>query len=117
MATTGLEFQTERKRKWFSRNYDRAAWFYETSARVYSGNQVASSKSHQLNFMSAEDETIFLGVGSGEDAVNAAALGCNVTCVDISNGMLAKLERKLKKRNLECRLVCQNVLEFEPQKV
>ena len=114
MASTELQFQTERKRQWFSRNYDRAAWFYETSARVYSGNQISLSKSHQLNFIAPGDKTVFLGVGSGEDAVNVAAMGSHVTCVDISKGMLASLNRKLTKRKLQCQLIRQNVLDFQP---
>lgn len=108
-----FEYQTESKRKWLSRNYDRAAWFYETSARIYSGDQIAASKRYQLNHILPGEKTIFLGVGSGEDAFGAAEHGADVTCVDISSGMLARLERKLKRKNLTANLLCQNALELD----
>lgn len=105
--------QTESKRKWLSRNYDRASWFYEKSAMIYSGNQIAASKRHQLNFIQTGDKTIFLGAGSGEDALGATERGADVTCVDISPGMLAGLKRKLKRKELTATLLCQNALELD----
>ena len=108
-----FEHQTESKRKWLSRNYDRASWFYETSAMIYSGNQIAASKRYQLNYIQPGQKTIFLGAGSGEDAIGAAQHGAEVTCVDISAGMLAGLQRKLKRQKLTANLLCQNALELD----
>lgn len=108
-----LEYQTESNRKWLGRNYDRAAWFYEHSAHFYSGGQIKASKQHQLKHIQPGDKTIFLGVGSGEDALMAAEHGADVTCIDISAGMLAAVERKLTAKNLSARLICQSAYEFE----
>ena len=108
-----LEHQTESYRNWLGRNYDRAAWFYEKSARLYSGDQIAASKLHQLNYIQHNDKVIFLGVGTGEDAIAAAKHGADVTCIDISSGMLASLQRKLDSEKLNARLVCQSAYEFD----
>ncbi len=107
-----LEYQTDAQRKWLGRNYDRAVWFYEKSAKLYSGDQIAASKRYQLNHIRPGDKTIFLGVGSGEDALMAAEHGADVTCVDISPGMLAAVEGKLKAKNLSARLICKSAYDF-----
>ena len=108
-----LQFQTEAKRKWLGRNYDRAAWFYEYSAKVYSLNQITASKRHQLKYIQPGDSTIYLGVGSGEDALMAAQHGANVTCVDISSGMLSAVERKLKRSGHAANLICESAFELD----
>ncbi|MEM9410412.1 MAG: class I SAM-dependent methyltransferase [Planctomycetota bacterium] len=113
MDSESLQFQTEAKRKWLGRNYDRAAWFYEYSAKVYSLNQITASKKYQLNHIQPGDSTIFLGVGSGEDALMAAEHGADVTCVDISSGMLSAVERKLKRKGLTANLICQSAFELD----
>ncbi len=103
-----LQHQTPTRRRVLARNYSRAAWFYETSARIYSLNQIARSKHHQLSYIQSGDRVIYLGVGSGEDAVLAAARQAHVTCVDISAGMLSATRRRLAARNLSANLICQN---------
>lgn len=92
-------------------NYDRAAWFYETSAAVFSLGQIAAAKRHSVSLMKPGERVIFLGVGSGEDAIMAAARGCDVTCIDISKKMLERLEERLRKRKLKATILCQNALE------
>ena len=96
-----------------SRNYDRAAWFYETSAAVYSLGQINASKQYQLQFMGPGDKVLYLGVGAGEDALQAARTGAQVTCVDISQGMLDRLKFKLNKEGLNVELICQSAFEHE----
>ena len=41
---------------------------------------------------------MFLGAGAGEDAIMAAEAGAEVTCIDISQGMLDQVQRALDKR-------------------
>ena len=53
-------------------NYDRAAWFYEKAAKVYSTNQIRASKRFQLNYIEPGDKVLYLGAGTGEDAIMAA---------------------------------------------
>lgn len=99
--------------KRLGRNYDRAAWFYETSAKVYSTNQIRKSKRHQLNYIKAGQKVLFLGAGAGEDAIMAARAGAHVTCIDISQGMLDRVQRKFDAEKLEVELICQNAFDHE----
>ena len=55
---------------------------------------------------------LYLGVGA-EDAEMAARQTVQLTCLDISPGMLAQLERKLRSNNLEAELICGNALEHD----
>ena len=91
-----------------SKSYDRASSFYEKMAAVYSFGKIRESKTHGVGQMNVGDKVIFLGVGSGEDAIMAAQKGVMVTCVDISQGMLNVLERKLTARGLNANLICQD---------
>ncbi len=94
-----------------SRNYDRAAWFYEASSSLYSTGQIKRAKLSQLPFMQPGQSILYLGVGAGEDAVQAAKLGLNVTCIDISQGMLARLKQKLTREQLTAELLCCNAFD------
>lgn len=90
------------------RNYDRAAWFYEKSAKFYSTNQIRASKRDQLREYGPDDKVLFLGVGSGEDALMAARHGARVTCIDISQKMLDRLADRLSSEALSAELICQD---------
>lgn len=93
------------------RNYDRAAWFYEASAWLFSGGRIRSSKKYAIGQLQPGDKAVFLGVGSGEEAVLAAAQGVQVTCLDLSAAMLDQLDRKLKARGLTAEIICGNALD------
>jgi ubiquinone/menaquinone biosynthesis C-methylase UbiE len=101
------------KDKKLGRNYDRAAWFYEKSAKFYSTNQIRASKRYQLNHIEPGQTVLYLGAGGGEDAIMAAEHGAKVTCIDISQGMLDQVQRKLDERGLQAELICQNAFEHE----
>lgn len=95
------------------KNYDRAAWFYEKSAKFYSTNQIRASKRYQLKFIEPGQQVLFLGAGGGEDAIMAAKAGAQVTCIDISQGMLDQVQRKFDKAGLEVELICQNAFDHD----
>ena len=95
------------------RNYDRAAWFYEKSAKFYSTNQIRASKRYQLNHIEPGDKVLYLGAGAGEDVVMAAEQGANVTCIDISQGMLDRIERALTAKGLKAEIICQNAFDHD----
>ena len=102
-----------KKKSSLARNYDRAAWFYESSADIFSFGQIKACKASQLKHVKPGDNMLYLGVGAGEDALNAARNGINVTCIDISQGMLNRFQRKLDKENLSAELICQNAFEHK----
>lgn len=99
--------------KKLGKNYDRAAWFYEASAKVYSTNQIRASKRYQVQFMKPGQKVLFLGAGAGEDAIMAARAGASVTCIDISQGMLDRVQRKFDAEKLSVELICQNAFDHD----
>jgi len=96
-----------------SRSYDRAAFIYESLAHVYSLGGIRKSKLHGVAQMEPGEKVIFLGIGSGEEAILAAKKGADVTCVDISQGMLDTVQRKLTAESLTANLICQDALTLE----
>lgn len=101
------------KDKALGRNYDRAAWFYEKSAKIYSTNQIRASKRFQLKHIEPGQKVLYLGAGAGEDAVMAARHGADVTCIDISQGMLDQVKHKLDRESLSAELICINAYDFD----
>ena len=77
------------------RNYNKAAWFYEEASNLYSTGRIRKAKAAQIPMMQPGQKVLYLGVGTGEDAVLAAKRGAEVTCVDLSSSMIKRVERKL----------------------
>ncbi len=95
------------------RNYDRAAWFYEKSAKFYSTNQIRASKRFQIQFIQPGDKILYLGAGAGEDAIMAARAGAKVTCIDISQGMLDRVQRRFDAEGLPVELICGDAYKHD----
>ncbi len=95
------------------RNYDRAAWFYEKSAKVYSTNQIRATKRFQIPFINPGDKVLYLGAGAGEDAIMAARAGAAVTCIDISQGMLDRVQRRFDAEGLAVELICGDAYQHD----
>ena len=64
------------------RSYNIVASFYETSSRWYSFGQIGASKAWQIQHLEMGDRVLYVGAGTGEDALLAARMGAVVTCVD-----------------------------------
>lgn len=94
-------------------NYDRAAWFYEKSAKFYSTNQIRASKRFQVQFIKPDDKVMYLGAGAGEDAIMAARAGAKVTCIDISQGMLDRVQRRFDAEDLPVELICGDAYQHD----
>ncbi|QDT14577.1 class I SAM-dependent methyltransferase [Alienimonas californiensis] len=92
------------------RNYDLVAGVYDLGCHVYSGGAIAASKRAHLRFVSAGDRVLYLGVGTGAEAVEACANGAAVTAVDLSPKMLARLRRRLDARGLDAELILGDAL-------
>jgi cyclopropane fatty-acyl-phospholipid synthase-like methyltransferase len=54
---------------------------------------------------------LYVGCGSGEDAVQAAKKGANVTCIDISSKMIKNTEANLNREKLTARLICGDIFD------
>jgi ubiquinone/menaquinone biosynthesis C-methylase UbiE len=98
-----------RRRADRGRSYTAVASFYETLAACYSGGQIAAAKRAQLAEMQPGDRVLYVGVGAGEDAVVAARLGAQLTCIDLSSAMLSRLEARLGATQAE--ILCGNAFD------
>ena len=98
-------------------DYGRVARFYEAIAAVYSLGAIPRVKSLQQCEMGPGDRVLYLGVGAGEDALEAVRRGLDVTCVDASPAMLERLARRLERESLEAELIRADILEFAPDGV
>jgi len=96
-----------------SSNYDRVAAFYEYASGVWSTGQIKAAKLKQLDWMQPESKVLYLGCGSGEDVLAAAAQGHAVGAVDISANMIQRLRHKLEKQKFSAELLCQSVFELD----
>ena len=96
-----------------SPSFDGVAGLYETAARVYSLGLIPASKHAELAHIRSGDRVLYLGVGSGEDALTAAHRGAAVTCLDLSAKMLAKLQKRLDEESLAAELIEGNSLEHQ----
>ena len=97
-----------------SRNYDAVASFYETLATIYSFGLIRRAKKVEFKYLKAGQRVLYLGVGSGEEALIAARKGCQVTAIDLSERMIEHLRRRLAKRGLEAELIAGDALEHRP---
>lgn len=97
-----------------SRNYDAVAGIYETLADIYSFGLIRRAKMAELAYLKPGERVLYLGAGSGEDAVAAARSGAKVTAVDLSARMIARLRRRMARKGLESDLIAGNALELTP---
>ncbi|MDP6978807.1 MAG: class I SAM-dependent methyltransferase [Myxococcota bacterium] len=95
--------------------YDHVAWCYETIARLGSFGAIPRLKAVQLEWISADARVLYVGAGSGEDVVRAAARGLDVTALDRSPRMLRRLGARLERAELRARLVEDDLLVFPPK--
>lgn len=97
-----------------SRNYDAVASFYERLANLYSFGLIRKAKMSELRYLEPGMRVLYLGVGTGEEAVAAAARGVEVTAIDLSARMIERLKRRLDRRGLTARLVTGDVMDYRP---
>lgn len=98
-----------------ARNYNAVAGTYEFLSHLYSTGQIKAAKFAQFDWINDNSNLCYLGCGSGEDVIEAARRGHNVTAVDISAKMLDRLRRKLSRRNLNANLVLSDIFKFVPE--
>lgn len=94
-------------------NYDKAARVYDALAEAYSLGRIKRAKLAECRHLRPGESVLFLGAGSGQEAVKAAALGARVACIDLSEAMLARLSRKLERRGLAAELIAGDALAHD----
>lgn len=98
-----------------SRNYDAVAGVYEAVAHIYSFGLIRRAKMAQLPHLRAGERVLYLGAGSGEDAVAAARSGARVTAIDLSPRMIERLRRRLERKGAKAELIAGDALELRPE--
>lgn len=76
-------------------------------------NMFISSK---IKTLSNTSTVLCLGEGEGRNAIFFAKKGFNVTAIDASNIGLEKLKKRAKEENLECKTICMDLNEWNPEK-
>lgn len=96
------------------KNYDPVAFLYDLVAHAGSFGSIRASKRCQTTRLRRGDRVLFAGSGTGEDAVAAARLGCDVTCVDASARMLARTAARARRAGTEVECVQADIRTHEP---
>lgn len=94
-------------------NYDSVAWFYEQLSSVYSGGQIKAAKLSQIPELAKGDKVLYPGVGSCEDAVEAARQGAEVTCIDIAPKMLENGKKSFDKAGVSGEFICSDIMKHD----
>ena len=98
-----------------SRSYESVAWFYELLAHVFSHGLIRKAKASQVQELAKGDRVLYVGAGSGEDAVLAAQSGANVTCLDLSPAMLSRIKKRFAQAGLSAEFINCDVVEYKPE--
>lgn len=95
--------------------FDRAAWCYELLCNIYSCWRIPASKRWQIQFLEPGQRVLYVGVGTGDDAILAARKGADVTCVDLSKGMLVRAKRRIEKAGLSATFLQADATKLQPE--
>jgi ubiquinone/menaquinone biosynthesis C-methylase UbiE len=98
-----------------SRNYDRVSSKYDRTIAVATGGQNLATRLAQLDEMQPGDRVLYVGVGSCEDAIEAARMGVRVTCLDLSEAMIEKGRERFAEANLPGEFVCADIMKYTPE--
>lgn len=94
--------------------YGRVAAIYDALAGLYSLGRIERSKRCQLGSLEAGERALFVGVGGGSDALEAARRGVRVTAIDLSGAMLARFGERLARSGLEAERIEGDVAGHRP---
>jgi demethylphylloquinol methyltransferase len=96
-------------------NYNRVAKVYEALGYIYAGHRIYDAKASQMEEVAAGDRVLYVGVGPGDDAVLAALRGAQVTCLDISSGMLRQAQSHIERAGQSAEFLHCDVLDHDRQ--
>lgn len=95
------------------RNYNSVALFYEQVAGIFSFGKIWEVKASQVYDMRDGSKALYVGVGTGEDAILAGHRGINITCIDIAPAMIEKAKIKFKDEGLTGEFICGDVSKHD----
>jgi ubiquinone/menaquinone biosynthesis C-methylase UbiE len=108
------EVQTQSQRDMSARRYDLVSSIYERLTLLFTGGQNLTTRMSQLEDMQAGQRVLYVGVGPGEEALEAARRGIKVTCVDLSPSMIETVRNAFEKAGLPGEFVCADIMEYQP---
>jgi ubiquinone/menaquinone biosynthesis C-methylase UbiE len=97
-----------------AKNYDGVVWVYDPMSSIYSLGQINAAKISQVAHLSPGESVLYVGVGTGDDALAAARAGARVTCIDLSPAMLKRAEARFIRTGLTGEFICADALEHHP---
>lgn len=98
-------------------DYGAFSYIYEAIARAYSLGAIPRVKASQIAELRPGARVLYIGVGAGEDALLAVRAGAQVTALDASPRMLARLRERLDGDDgpaCSYELVLGDLFEYEP---
>jgi demethylmenaquinone methyltransferase/2-methoxy-6-polyprenyl-1,4-benzoquinol methylase len=110
-----IEAQTHSPQETKSRSYERMSSIYEWMTALFTGGQNLVTRMSQIEDMRPGQRVLYVGVGPGEEAVEAARRGIIVICVDLSPGMVELVRRRFEKAGVAGEFVCADIMEYEPE--
>lgn len=96
------------------RSYEAVAWCYDALARIYSCGAIGRAKAWPVAWVRPGDRVLYVGIGSGEEAVLAARRGARVTGIDLSPRMLRAAEGRFEAAGLSAELLRGDFFEHRP---
>ena len=95
-------------------DYDLVAPVYDGAAAFYSWGAIRRSKRAAVAHVGPRDRVLFLGSGSGWDAVRAARRGADVTCLDVSHRMIEKARKRFERAQVDGTFAVEAMADHEP---
>jgi demethylphylloquinol methyltransferase len=109
-ATTSPAVPSETGR----RSYSMMAAVYDSLTGAVTGGANLASRLVQVDQMQPGERVLYVGVGSGEDALAAARKGVHVTCLDLSPAMIRKAQQRFACAGQPAEFVCADVMTYSP---
>jgi ubiquinone/menaquinone biosynthesis C-methylase UbiE len=98
-----------------ARSYELISSIYERLNVIFTGGQNLATRLSQIEDMHAGQRVLYVGVGPGEEALEAARRGIQVTCVDLSPSMIEIVRQRFEQAGLPGEFVCADIMEYQPE--
>ncbi len=95
--------------------YDRIASIYDWLAAVYAGGAIRRAKLEHVGTLTEGERVLYLGAGTGEECAAAARAGAEVTVLETSRAMIARLTARFEKEKTHATILHQDAFVYVPR--